>query len=168
MLCIYLGHPKCAAETQRLKKKKKSEMRRLLLLSTIQRKWIETASLSLSPFFQTKSFICYQFSISSLSLSPIVSFCFFQTKAFISNQLSISLFSWFSPERKAMSWLRSAVVRVMEAGGKNNLTRTVKNYAGNVANAVAESSKILQDRMVISLSIPSISSFYVLISTCCL
>ncbi|KAJ8642303.1 hypothetical protein MRB53_018997 [Persea americana] len=46
-----------------------------------------------------------------------------------------------------MSWFRSAVIRVMEAGGKNNLTRTVRNYAENVTNAVSEGAKILQDRI---------------------
>lgn len=55
-----------------------------------------------------------------------------------------------------MSWFRSAVIRVMEAGGKNNLTRTVRNYAENVTNAVSEGAKILQDRIVISLSLLSI------------
>ncbi|KAF6161666.1 hypothetical protein GIB67_041774 [Kingdonia uniflora] len=50
-----------------------------------------------------------------------------------------------------MSWLRSAVNKAVEVGGKNNLTRTVRNYADTVVqhagHAVAEGAKILQDRM---------------------
>lgn len=52
-----------------------------------------------------------------------------------------------------MSWLRSAVSKAVEVGGKNNLTRTVRNYADTVGHAVAEGAKILQDRMVIALSL---------------
>ncbi|KAJ7972492.1 coiled-coil domain-containing protein 18 isoform X2, partial [Quillaja saponaria] len=50
-----------------------------------------------------------------------------------------------------MSWLRTAVNKAVEAGGKNNLTRTVRNYADSVVlhagNAVAEGAKIIQDRI---------------------
>ncbi|XP_011101623.1 myosin-10 isoform X2 [Sesamum indicum] len=50
-----------------------------------------------------------------------------------------------------MSWLRSAVNKAVEVGNKNNLTRTVKNYADSVVHqagqAVAEGAKLLQDRM---------------------
>ncbi|XP_077213401.1 uncharacterized protein LOC143848362 [Tasmannia lanceolata] len=46
-----------------------------------------------------------------------------------------------------MSWLRSAVNKAVEVGGKNSLTRTVKNYADSVGHAVAEGAKIFQDRM---------------------
>ncbi|KAL5986088.1 hypothetical protein ACLOJK_028078 [Asimina triloba] len=46
-----------------------------------------------------------------------------------------------------MSWLRSAVNRAVEVSGKNNLTRTVRNYADTFGQAVVEGAKILQDRM---------------------
>ncbi|XP_076929694.1 uncharacterized protein LOC143594208 isoform X2 [Bidens hawaiensis] len=50
-----------------------------------------------------------------------------------------------------MSWLRSAVNKAVEVGNKNNLTRTVKNYADTVVQhagqAVAEGAKIFQDRL---------------------
>lgn len=51
-----------------------------------------------------------------------------------------------------MSWLRTAVSRAVEVGNKNNLTRTVKNYADSVVQhagqAVTEGAKLLQDRIV--------------------
>ncbi|KAI3704363.1 hypothetical protein L1987_74581 [Smallanthus sonchifolius] len=50
-----------------------------------------------------------------------------------------------------MSWLRSAVNKAVEVGNKNNLTRTVKNYADTVVQhagqAVAGGAKIFQDRL---------------------
>ncbi|CAN7062222.1 unnamed protein product [Brassica rapa subsp. trilocularis] len=52
-----------------------------------------------------------------------------------------------------MSWLRSAVHKAVEVGGtgKNNLTRTVRNYADSVVltagNAVSEGAKLIQDRI---------------------
>ncbi|MCD7463008.1 hypothetical protein HAX54_049784 [Datura stramonium] len=45
-----------------------------------------------------------------------------------------------------MSWLRSAMNKAVEVGN-NNLTRTVRNYADSVGQAVAEGAKILQDRI---------------------
>ncbi|GMP68720.1 hypothetical protein CsSME_00028249 [Camellia sinensis var. sinensis] len=49
------------------------------------------------------------------------------------------------------SWLRSAVSKAVEVGNKNNLTRTVKNYADTVVQhagqAVAGGAKIIQDRI---------------------
>lgn len=55
-----------------------------------------------------------------------------------------------------MSWLRSAVNKAVEVGGKNNLTRTVRNYADTVVHhaghAVAEGAKIFQDRFVSLIS----------------
>ena len=59
-----------------------------------------------------------------------------------------------------MSWLRAAVIKAVEAssGRKDNLTRTVRNYAGSVAyhagNAVVGGAKIIQDRIVISFTFP--------------
>lgn len=47
-----------------------------------------------------------------------------------------------------MSWIRTAVNKAVEAGGRNNLTRTVRDYAGY---AVAEGAKIIHDRIVIPL-----------------
>ncbi|KAL5569172.1 hypothetical protein UlMin_025747 [Ulmus minor] len=51
-----------------------------------------------------------------------------------------------------MSWLRSAMNKAVEVGNKNNLTRTVKNYADTVVHqagqALNEGAKILQDRIV--------------------
>ncbi|XP_015877040.3 uncharacterized protein LOC107413570 [Ziziphus jujuba] len=50
-----------------------------------------------------------------------------------------------------MSWIRSAMNKAVEVGNKNNLTRTVKNYADSVVHhagqAVAEGAKIIQDRI---------------------
>nr|GLL25752.1 coiled-coil domain-containing protein 18-like [Ipomoea trifida] len=50
-----------------------------------------------------------------------------------------------------MSWFRSAVNKAVEVGNKNNLTRTVKNYADSIVqqagHAVVEGAKILQDRI---------------------
>ncbi|KAJ0101829.1 hypothetical protein Patl1_06229 [Pistacia atlantica] len=62
-----------------------------------------------------------------------------------------------------MSWLRNAVNKAVEVGNKNNLTRTVRNYADTVVQqagqAVAEGAKILQDRIIFhvlgTLKLPS-------------
>ncbi|KAF5471708.1 hypothetical protein F2P56_008481 [Juglans regia] len=43
-----------------------------------------------------------------------------------------------------MSWIRTAVNKAVEAGGRNNFTRTVRNYAGY---AVSEGVKIIHDRI---------------------
>lgn len=51
-----------------------------------------------------------------------------------------------------MSWLKSAVNKAVEVGGRNNLTRTVRSYADTVVqtagNAVTEGAKIITDRIV--------------------
>jgi hypothetical protein len=51
-----------------------------------------------------------------------------------------------------MSWLRTAMNKAAEVGGKNNLSRTVKNYAGTVVQhagqAVVGGAKLFQDRIV--------------------
>ncbi|XP_061351314.1 uncharacterized protein LOC133296367 [Gastrolobium bilobum] len=51
-----------------------------------------------------------------------------------------------------MSWVRSAVIKAVEAGGQHNLSRAVRNYADSVvlhaSNAVAGGAKIIQDRIV--------------------
>lgn len=47
-----------------------------------------------------------------------------------------------------MSWIRTAVNKAVEAGGRN--TRTVRDYAGY---AVSEGAKIIHDRIVIPLSL---------------
>ncbi|KAG6745038.1 hypothetical protein POTOM_051680 [Populus tomentosa] len=50
-----------------------------------------------------------------------------------------------------MSWIRTAVNRAVEVGGKTNITRTVRGYADSVVlhagNAVSEGAKIIQDRI---------------------
>ena len=74
-----------------------------------------------------------------------------------------------------MSWFRAAVIRAVEAGagGKDNITRTVRNYADTVVhhagNAVVEGAKIIQDRIVISFSLlhsilPVLNGFWFLAS----
>ncbi|KAH9672075.1 Centrosomal protein of 135 kDa-like protein [Citrus sinensis] len=51
-----------------------------------------------------------------------------------------------------MSWLKSAVNKAVEVGGRNNLTRTVRSYADTVVqtagNAVTEGAKIITDRIL--------------------
>lgn len=58
-----------------------------------------------------------------------------------------------------MSWLRSAVHKAVEVGGQNPITRTVRGYAGSVVltagNAVSGGAKLIQDRIVIILFLPS-------------
>ncbi|XP_024535865.1 golgin subfamily A member 3 [Selaginella moellendorffii] len=58
-----------------------------------------------------------------------------------------------------MSWLRSALSKAAdkaaEVGSKNNLSRTVKSYAGAVYHQAAGSAKIVQDK----LSVRNLNSF---------
>lgn len=60
-----------------------------------------------------------------------------------------------SLQSATMSWIRTAVNKAVEVGGRNNLTRTVRSYADSVVhqagNAVTEGAKLLQDRIVTSL-----------------
>lgn len=66
-------------------------------------------------------------------------------------EVKLSLIPWTLSEE--MAWFRSAVNKAVEVGNKNNLTRTVRNYADSVVqhagHAVVEGAKILQDRIVI-------------------
>ncbi|KAH7291914.1 hypothetical protein KP509_29G042100 [Ceratopteris richardii] len=50
-----------------------------------------------------------------------------------------------------MSWLRSAISKAAEVGGKNiapNLSRTVRSVAQHAGQAVAGGAKMVQDRLV--------------------
>lgn len=59
------------------------------------------------------------------------------------------------PEFKTekMLWFQSSMSKSVNVGNKNNLTRTVKNYADSVvqqaSQAVVEGAKLLQDHIVI-------------------
>lgn len=60
-----------------------------------------------------------------------------------------------------MSWIKSALAKAAEAGGKNmNLTKTVRTYAGSVylqaGQAVAGGAKIVQDRLVTLSTLPAL------------
>ncbi|XP_019426935.1 PREDICTED: restin homolog [Lupinus angustifolius] len=51
-----------------------------------------------------------------------------------------------------MSWVRSAMTKAVEAGGQNNFSRNLRNYADSVvlhaSNAVAGGAKIIHERIV--------------------
>lgn len=73
----------------------------------------------------------------------------FRRSSIRSSPIHSDLSSAYSP---SMSWLRSAVHKAVEVSGKNNLTRTVRNYAGTVVHhagqAVAGGTRIIQNRIV--------------------